>query len=163
MSALLKPTESGFWQMVRFGLVGAVATVVDFAVLAVLTHFDLLSHFVRSAHLRQQLAVAAGYAAGLIICYIFSILWVFSHRSVSNKQVEFAIFMLIGVAGLVLTEVCVELCLRVLSRMPFIMRHLAGHLPLYLAKCIAIVVVFFFNFVTRKMFLFKGPKAPTAS
>ena len=145
MQTLLKPTDSGFWQFVRFGVVGAIATVVDYAVL--LTFAQIL-------HLSEFISVAAGYTAGLVVCYIFSVVWVFSHRSVSNKHAEFAIFMLIGVIGWVLTEVCVIGCHKGLNALPTVVAHTTDAMRLSLAKLVAIIVVFFFNFWSRKVLLF---------
>ena len=85
MRALLRPTDSGLWQFIRFGIVGGVATVADYAV--------LLS-FSTILHQNEFRSIAAGYAVGLMVSYILSIIWVFSNRSVSNKRVEFAIFTL---------------------------------------------------------------------
>lgn len=142
MQVLLKPTDSGFWQLIRFGIVGAVATVFDYAVLL---------GFNKRLHLSEFLSIAAGYTAGLVVCYIFSIVWVFSHRSVANKRAEFALFMLIGVIGWALTEVCTIPCHKLLN---MLLADTDDTIRLSLAKLVAIVVVFFFNFWSRKALLF---------
>ena len=145
---LLKPPESGLRQMIRFALVGAVATVFDYAVLLIL--YDVF-------HVSQWISVAAGYGVGLIVCYIFSIVWVFPYRSISNKRVEFALFMIIGVVGLVLTEIVVEVTLRIMSLMPSLTASLSGAMRISAAKLIAIIIVFFFNFWARKATMFRHP------
>jgi putative flippase GtrA len=142
---LLKPTDSGFWQFVRFGIVGVAATVVDYAVLLTLN---------KLLHQSEFASVAAGYTAGLIVCYIFSIVWVFSHRSVANRRTEFLLFMLIGVIGLGLTELCTIPCHKLLNMLPGLVAASTDTIRLSLAKLVAIIVVFFFNFWSRKALLF---------
>jgi len=146
---LLKPPESGLRQMIRFALVGAVATVFDYAVLLIL--YDVF-------HVSQWISVAAGYGVGLIVCYILSIVWVFPYRSISNKHIEFAVFIIIGVVGLVLTEIVVEVTLRIMSLTPNLTASLGGAVRLSAAKLIAIIIVFFFNFRARKVTMFTRPK-----
>ncbi len=171
----MAPTESGFQQMVRFGIVGAVATALDYAVLLTLYRF---------AHAPNLVAVAGGYIVGLALSYVFSIAWVFSHRSVSNKHLEFAIFAVIGVIGLVLTEIVILLSLHWLQSQPVISAgcgrfiqawvdrcfavipglssrsmHITVHASqIIVAKSVAVVLVFFFNFWARKFVLFAAPR-----
>lgn len=147
--ALLAPTESGFAQMVRFGVAGAVATVGDYAVLLGL--YTL-------AHVSRPLAVAAGYGVGLIICYVLSIVWIFPHRTIQDRRIEFTIFMVIGVVGLVLTEVVVHVSMMIISQ-PAAAAHLSDTMQLSVAKFVSVVLVFFFNFGVRKAILFMPPKA----
>lgn len=146
--ALLRPTESGLWQMIRFAIVGAVATAVDYAV--------LLGLYVR-LHLSHVPSVAAGYAAGLIVCYLLSIAWIFPHRNINDKRVEFAVFMIIGAIGLVLTEIVVDLTLRVMGMYPGVRPHVSEAMRISLAKMIAVILVFFFNFWARKVTMFRRP------
>ncbi len=145
--SLLKPTDSSLWQFIRFGIVGGVATVADYAVLI---------SFTVVLHQSEFRAVAAGYAVGLMVSYVLSIIWVFSNRSVSDKRVEFAIFMLLGLIGWVLTEVCVIASHNGLNMIPSLVSHSTDTLRLSIAKAIAVVVVFFFNFWSRKVLLFKN-------
>lgn len=157
--------------MIRFGIVGALATVLDYAVLLLLYRF---------AHWPNVAAVAGGYIAGLAVCYLLSIRWVFAHRSVRNRGVEFTVFAAIGVVGLILTEIVFELAMRWLhghyevsvalhtfiqswtdkgfavvpafaSKSIQITLHAARIIA---AKSVAIVIVFFFNFWARRTALF---------
>ena len=145
---LWQPTESGFWQMIRFAMVGAVATVVDYAVLLSLYEYLHVSHIP---------AVAAGYAAGLLVCYVLSIAWIFPHRNITDKRVEFAVFMIIGAIGLVLTEIVVDVTLRLMDLSPGLSARMTGTTRIIVAKMIAIVIVFFFNFWARKAVMFRHP------
>jgi putative flippase GtrA len=132
--SLLRPTESGFWQMIRFALVGGVATVADVAV-----YWAMIA----LVHMWYPVAIAIAYAVGIIVSYVLSIVSVFSHRPVADKRLEFAIFAGIGIIAWVLTEAVVIFCVE----------HL--HMGRMVAKFIAIGVVFPFNFGARKLTIFR--------
>lgn len=173
----IAPTDSNLVQLFRFGLTGVLAMVFDYATL--LSLYSL-------AHVWQPVAVVAGNAVGLVICYVCSIKWVFSHRSVSDRRAEFSIFVLIGVVGTVLTVIIMELLVRLLTAQQAISVPLLHAMQAVLSKFVAvvpalaskgfnlslqtgnviaakfaaIVIVFFFNFVARKALLFARPKNP---
>jgi putative flippase GtrA len=173
----IAPTDSNLVQLFRFGLTGVLAMVFDYATL--LSLYSL-------AHVWQPVAVIAGNAVGLVICYVCSIKWVFPHRSMSDKRAEFTIFVLIGVVGTVLTVIIMELLVRLLNAQQGILVPLVHAMQSVLSKCVAvvpalasrgvtlslqtgnviaakfaaIVIVFFFNFVARKALLFARPKTP---
>ena len=120
-------------QVLRYGIVGGIAFVVDFTVLVVLTDGTGL-HYLLSA------AVAFGF--GVMLNYILSIAWVFNNRSLADKRVEFIIFAVIGVFGLGLTEAILYIGTGLIS------------LDYRISKIIAVGVVFFWNFGVRKAVLF---------
>lgn len=151
---LLKPTESDLWQLVRFAIVGAVATVADYAV--------LLSLY-KNLHTSQVSAVAAGYAVGLLVCYVLSIVWIFPHRNITDKRLEFALFMIIGAIGLVLTEIAVDITLRVMGLVPSLTAQMSGAMRISAAKFVAVVLVFFYNFWARKVTMFRRPSGERRS
>jgi putative flippase GtrA len=93
---LFKKSHKTYIQLLRYAMVGGCAYAVDFGALYLLTDYFQL-HYLLSA--------AIAFTLGLITNYTLSILWVFSNRTVSNKQVEFLIFALIGVIGLGFNEV----------------------------------------------------------
>ena len=120
-------------QVLRYGIVGGIAFVVDFTVLVVLTDGTGL-HYLLSA------AVAFGF--GVMTNYILSIAWVFNNRSLADKRVEFIIFAVIGVFGLGLTEAILYIGTGLIS------------LDYRISKIIAVGAVFFWNFGVRKAVLF---------
>lgn len=93
------PTESNAGQMARTGIAGVVATVFDYATM-------LLVHSLISAS--DALAVAAGYGVGTVIAYIASIRYIFPHRNIADRRLEFAIFSVLSVIGWALTELIVK-------------------------------------------------------
>ncbi len=82
-------------EMARYGLVGLVAFLVDFAVLILLT---------RVVGMYYLLSAAFGFALGLLVNYLLSIKWVFVSRAMGDRRIEFLIFAAVGVAGLGITE-----------------------------------------------------------
>lgn len=95
-----------------------------------------------------QFAAAIGFVAGVSIAYLLSVRWAFRQRSVANPQVEFLIFLAIGIAGLALTEALLWFQISVCGFGPMV------------AKLVAAVGVFMFNFVARKLVLFTRGSAP---
>lgn len=144
---LLSKTESLSNQAVRYLFVGGIAFVADFAVMVGLT--ELL-------RLHYSWGVTAGFGAGLAVNYLLSIFWVFSERNVSDSKIEFLIFSLIGVVGLLLTHAIVWFGAEVL-----IVKY-------WIAKIAAVALVLVWNFSARKFLLFRNgvteaPAAPEAA
>ena len=85
---------------------------------------------------------AIAFATGLLITYLFSVLWVFDKRRLSNRSAEIGIFVLIGVIGLGLTELLM-----------WLFADKAG-IHYLVSKIITTVLVFIWNFVAKKTILF---------
>jgi len=127
-----KQTISG--DLIRYGAVGLVAFVADFATLYLLKTYLNLHYLV---------AAAFGFIVGLLINYSLSIKWVFSYRKIKNAKVELLIFVFIGVAGLLINELVMYVCTGLL-------------LFYYLySKILATMIVFIWNFAVRRATLFK--------
>lgn len=133
-----------FGEFLRYGLASALALGIDFGTLLFCTEV-LGIHYLASA--------AIGFSLGIVAIYALSIRWVFAHRRLDSPATEWTIFVLIGVAGLVLNQL-----------------NMAGltewaGLPYQLSKVASTGVVFCFNFGARKALLFslsarKGSMAP---
>jgi putative flippase GtrA len=120
-------------QLLRALVVGGISFVFDFAILYGLTEYAG-SHYLVSA--------AVGFAAGVVITYLLSAAWVFPNRKVARRLVAFGLFTLFGSIGLLLSELI----------MWGLVEFAAVH---YLAaKIVATLVVFFFNFFSRKHIIF---------
>lgn len=136
LNEIFRNPSGKLWiQVFRYLVSGGVAFLVDTGLLALLT--ETLG--------REHLLVwtAISFSVGLLVTYLFSILWVFDNRSVSNRAVEVGIFICIGVAGLGLTELFMWL---------FADRCGIHYL---ISKCITTVLVFVWNFVAKKTILFR--------
>lgn len=132
-SLFLGKTDKTLFQLFRYTFVGGFAFVVDFGLLFVLTEY---------AHFHYLTSAAIAFMAGLVVNYVLSKLWVFSHTHYSNKVVEFLLFALIGVVGLGLTELFMW-CLTTLMGVYYI-----------LSKVITTAIVYLWNFFGRKYLIF---------
>ena len=103
-----------------------------------------------SLGLGYALSACLGFTLGLAVAYGLSVRWAFRVRGVRDARAEFAIFALVGVAGLLLTEGLLWLQIDLL------------HLHRVVAKVDAAGVVFLFNFSVRKMLLFTRRNALAA-
>jgi len=118
-------------QFIRYLIAGGTATVADMIALFVLTHFFQINHLI---------AAAIGFAIGVITNYSLNIALVF--KSTGKLKKEFSLFLIIGLGGLLWTEL--------------ILWILVDNLGLYimLAKVFAVGLVLFWNFFMRKKFVF---------
>lgn len=134
---IIKKTNNGFIQFVRYGLVSVIALVVDFGGMVLLV--ELLS-------MHYLVAATVSFIAGLIVNYLLSRAWVFTERKYNSSAKEFITFSGIGIAGLLLNN--------------SIMWLAAEKIGIYyiFSKIIATILVFFWNFGLRKMLVFKEVK-----
>ena len=93
---------------------------------------------------RYQFAALLGFCAGAAVAYLVSVRWVFRARAVRNAGLEFGLFVSVGLAGLLLTELLLWLAIGRLG------------LPTLPSKLGASAVVFAFNFAVRKTLLFSA-------
>jgi putative flippase GtrA len=134
-------TRRTLGELARYFVASAVALGVDTGLYALGLRL----------HLGYPLAAVLGFGGGLAVAYLISVRWAFTTRRFGDARIEFAVFALIGVLGLLLTESLLWLQIDVLA---------IGPLP---AKLAASCGVFFFNFGARKLLLFKphpGGRAP---
>lgn len=119
-------------QMIRFGIVGVLAFVIDYTVLLVLTEVAGIHYLVSSA---------IAFLVSVIFNYIMSVTFVFETDKTRGKGAQFCLFALMSGGGLGINQVMMWL----LSDWMFI--------PYQLSKVLTTGVVMVYNFVTRKLFL----------
>lgn len=133
---MAKPASGVFRQLVRYALSGGLAFLVDFGLLWFVT--DVLG-------LHYLIGACIGYIAGLIITYLLSISWIFDYRRMNSQAAEFSVFVLIGLAGLGLTQ-----------GLMYVFTDLWLGQDLYMvSKIITTVIVSLFNFAMKKFLLFR--------
>lgn len=120
-------------QFMRYGLIGGLAFVVDFATLLGLTEL---------AHFHYLVAATVGFLLGLMVNYVLATRWVFDYRRISSRRVEFLLFGVVGLVGLVLNNLGL-----------YIMAGVFG-LDYRIAKLITAALVLIFNFSVRRVLLF---------
>jgi len=85
-------------QFLRFAAVGAVATVVHYAILIALVQF---------AHVNPVLSTACGFSVAAVLSYVLNRHFTFSHRPVFAHGL--AMFFVVGAVGLALNAGIVAL------------------------------------------------------
>jgi putative flippase GtrA len=125
-------------QFLRYLVAGGIAFLADFGTLALLTS-GCGWHYLQSA--------AVAFMIGMAVTYVLSVTWVFKVRSVKSQHVELLLFVLIGLAGLGITQL--------------LLWTLTDGLGLFYlhAKLITAAVVLVWNFVARKLLLFTSPRS----
>lgn len=129
MSGLRKLADESF----RYVAASALALAVD---------FGIYSGLIRLGGVDYLVAAPIGFGLGLAVVYVLSVRWVFGHRRLANARAEFALFALIGLAGMALNQMVVYAGVE-----QFALSYEA-------AKVVSAGTVFTFNFVTRKLLLF---------
>jgi putative flippase GtrA len=126
-------TNNNYLQLFRYTFVGGFAFLIDFGTLFLLTKY-LNIHYLLSAFF--------AFILGIVTNYILSVKWVFYKRTIQKKWLEFLLFTLIGLTGLALNQ----LFLWVLTDI-FLIYYL-------LSKLITSFILYFWNFLIRKILLF---------
>lgn len=133
MKEFLKKHEKLVRQILKFGVVGGGAFLIDYSVLYVLTEFVGIYYLTSSV---------ISFIVSLIFNYILSIYWVFD---VTKKQTikDIIIFVILSTIGLGINQVVMYLGSDIL------------HIYYMLTKLVATAIVMVWNFVTRKIFIEK--------
>jgi len=126
-------------EIVRYGMISAVALAVDFALLAMLTRM-LGIHYLVSA--------TCSFLAGGVVAYFLSVRYVFRFHRVQTRSVEATVFVALGAVGLAVNAAVLALAIGRLGA------------SLIVGKCAAACGTFGINYLLRKFVLFW--QAPTA-
>ena len=152
-----------FWEIFRFLLVGGTATVVDYLVFWIFDGllFPMVSSAVAWKTIALILSTALGFTVGLLVNWALSVSFVF--RAVKDKEEasskkSFWVFTLIGVIGLGITEIGVLLLVWLLPEFPLfgVTAVLGTSWAKWLAKVIMTCIVLVWNYVGRKLLVFKS-------
>lgn len=119
-------------QIFKFGIVGGIAFVIDYVSLIVCKEVF---------HLNTLLAAAIAFTISVIYNYIASVKWVFDVNKEKDEKTNFIIFIVLSIAGLIITEIIMWFGTDVLK------------ISYLIIKIVATAIVMVFNFITRKMFL----------
>ena len=119
-------------QLLKFGLVGGIAFLIDYGLLFICTEWFGIYYFISSI---------ISFSVSVIFNYIASVLWVFAVDQEKSKTKNFIIFIALSIVGLGINQIIMYYGVEVLN------------LYYMLIKLIATFIVMIFNFITRKMFL----------
>ena len=155
LSFINRPTKAG--EIMRFVIVGALATMVDFLIMGVTMYIiepseypDFFSVFfgARSTPslLAKLLGTGTGFLFGLVANYLFSVLFVFNEKGRSKTVKGFLLFAVFSVIGLLIHEIGMYI---------FSDQLLINE---WITKIILTLVVLVYNYLSRKAFIFKSTK-----
>jgi len=121
-------------QLVKFGVVGVLATLLEWGIFYVLTNVF---------HIHYIISTAIGFSISTIFNYYLSVKYVFDVDKEKNQKRNFLFFVVFSIIGLGLNELILWICIE------------KFHLYNMIGKIIATGIVMVFNFITRKLFLEK--------
>ena len=127
-------------QFMKFGVVGVIAFVIDYGLLALLTEVFGIWYL---------LSATISFTVSVVFNYIASMRYVFTHKEDLSRRREFVIFVVLSVIGLLINNLCMWAGVEIFG----------WHYLIVKIGATAIVMVW--NFVTRKIFLDAGDAAQT--
>ena len=119
-------------QILKFGVVGGIAFVIDYGILFLLA---------KVIGLNELISAAISFIISLTFNYFLSTKWVFEAKKQTPKEV--IIFVLLSVVGLGINEVLIYLGTKKLG------------IDVMIVKLFATAIVMVYNFITRKLILEK--------
>lgn len=119
-------------QILRFGIVGVICTVIDFGVMIFLREVAGVYYLVASG---------ISFAISVVVNYLLSMKYVFHGKKNSSKTREFILFVVLSAIGLGLNQVIMWAAVDGLG------------ISYILSKVGATAIVMVYNFVTKKIFL----------
>ena len=119
-------------QILKFGVVGVIAFVIDFGVMVFLTEVFGID---------PVISATVSFIISVIFNYAASMRYVFSHREGMSRTREFVIFVVLSAIGLGINDLLIWAGTDLAS------------FDYRLVKIFATAVVMVWNFVTRKIFL----------
>jgi putative flippase GtrA len=128
-----------FIEALGYGLASVIALAVDMSVLWWLVNVTGIHYLPASA---------LAFTAGATVAYLLAVRFVFRFRRVSRPSVEFASFLALGLAGLLVNVAALFVAISAIG------------LGLVTAKVLAAGCTFATNFTLRRRLLFAAPKAP---
>ncbi|MBQ8431153.1 MAG: GtrA family protein [Clostridia bacterium] len=140
------------FEIIRFLIIGGFATIIDYAVSGLtvylfnidkITHIsEILLNKVDVNIYEKVFSTGAGFIAGLIFNYIFSIKFVFIYKEKGETKLGFLYFSLLSIFGLIIN----------LSGMYLATKYLK--LNFWLIKIILTLIVLIYNYLSKKLILF---------
>ncbi len=129
--------------IVRFGMVSVIATLVDYAVITIMVRT------LPDSKAMLGISIAIGYILGTLVHFVLARKLLIFKPTEHHVGVEFIMVAVVAGIGLFLTEVIV-----IYMRPELDTFGLHDPYNLWGAKTVALVVVFFWNYLGRKHFIY---------
>ena len=149
------------WEIFKFLIVGGFATLIDMLVMAAVIYFinakvfsyNFFNVILESSKRKNEilayssiLGTGLGFLLGLVFNYIMSVKFVFSHKEYAKTVNGALLFTVLSVIGFFIHLLGMWLFFEILK------------VNYWLVKIIITVVVLVFNYITRKVFIFRADK-----
>ena len=128
-------------QFLKFGVVGALAFLIDYGVLMLLSQVIGLD---------PVISASISFVVSVVFNYVASMHYVFTRRDDISRRREFTIFVILSAIGLVINEIIMVIGVNVLGD---------SALMVTITKLVATAIVMVWNFVSRKKWLDAGDSA----
>ena len=138
-------------QIIKFGFVGLLCFLIDFAISTGLFHL-----LIKGTTRNMATAVGGffGFTISVVVNYILSMKFVFERKEDMSRKKEFVIFVILSLIGLGLNEVLLLACSAGYEASDFL-KNFHDTLWFAISKIFATAVVMVYNFISRKIFLEK--------
>lgn len=153
-----KSKHSKFCEIVRFLVVGCINTLIDMFTMGVVLYiFDpsLYPNFFNVFYgggspstIATVVGTGTGFVVSLIVSYFLSIIFVFEDKGNSKSAKGAVLFAVLATIGLAINTVGMWIGYDLL------------HINEWIVKIIMTLVVLVWNYLTRKLFIFKREKKP---
>ncbi len=140
-------------EIIRFLIVGTIATLIDMLVMAIVMYFmqrSIYSSFInvfidspKPSTTATIVGTTLGFVVGLAVNYVLSVMFVFINKGNSKTKKGFVVFTVLSVIGL---------GINVLGT--YLLFDLAG-LNAWFVKILMVVIVLVYNYISKKLILFK--------
>ena len=135
--------ESLLREIITYGVVGGVSTVIDMGILKICTVVGW----------PYWLALALGFSAGTVNGYFMNSRWTFRYKTKGKEGLKFSQFAVVSLIGLGLTELIGNSYVHYIGNDLTLVGHTIGFKMV--GKLIAVVLVFAWNYLANKFWTFK--------
>ena len=143
------------WEFLRYCVVGGTAFLFETS-----THWLLWKFILKEeSSLNTFIATAVGFIVGLIVNYVLSVLWVFTtekQKKQGRNVKAFIIFTVVGLIGFALKELLMNAGAWIFG--VSLSEFGKETVPYYSTHIISAGIVLIWNYLGRKIFVFKKEK-----
>ena len=122
---------SQLMQIIRFGLIGGIAFLID---------YGLLNFCTEVLHIYYLTSSIISFTVSVIFNYIASVKWVFSVDNGKSSGQNLTFFITFSIFGLLINQLIMWVGTDL------------GHIDYRITKLIATFIVMIFNYITRKIY-----------